>query len=174
MLLVAGLLYLYRNIYGESITALPMNGGCYNVLINTTSKKVAAAVACLSILSYIATGVVSAMSATQYLQTFLEDIGHTMSDAAVVELTICLLFTFALLNFMGISESAGIALYNFKTLAFNWNQPLPPSVGGGQATILSALFFGYASAMLGISGFESSSQFVEEQKEGVFLLTLRN
>jgi len=31
-----------------------------------------------------------------------------------------------------------------------------------------ALFFGFAAAMLGISGFESSANFVEEQADGVF------
>jgi hypothetical protein len=33
-----------------------MNGGSYNVLLNTTSKRVASIAASLAILSYIATG----------------------------------------------------------------------------------------------------------------------
>lgn len=37
-----------------------------------------------------------------------------------------------------------------------------------------ALFFGFSAAMLGISGFESSANYVEEQKAGVFPKTLRN
>jgi len=37
-----------------------------------------------------------------------------------------------------------------------------------------AIFFGFSAAMLGISGFESSANFVEEQKRGVFPKTLRN
>lgn len=58
-LLMVGLaLYLFRGIYGEAITSYPMNGGSYNLLINTTSKSVAALGACLSIIAYIATGVV--------------------------------------------------------------------------------------------------------------------
>ena len=47
-------------IYGEACTALPLNGGAYNVLLNTTSKIVASLAACLTILSYTATAVVSA------------------------------------------------------------------------------------------------------------------
>jgi len=39
--------------------------------------------------------------------------------------------------------------------------------------VLTALFFGTSTAMLGISGFETSSQFVEEQADGVFPKTLR-
>jgi amino acid transporter len=47
-------------MYGEACTALPLNGGAYNVLLNTTSKIVASLAACLTILSYTATAVVSA------------------------------------------------------------------------------------------------------------------
>lgn len=57
-----------RFIYGEAISALPMNGGAYNVLINTSSKPVASFAACLAVISYIATGVVSAATAVSYLQ----------------------------------------------------------------------------------------------------------
>ncbi|MEG2102250.1 MAG: amino acid permease, partial [Flavobacterium sp.] len=38
----------------------------------------------------------------------------------------------------------------------------------------TALFLGFSAAMLGISGFESSANFVEEQEAGVFPKTLRN
>jgi amino acid transporter len=37
-----------------------------------------------------------------------------------------------------------------------------------------AIFFGFSAALLGISGFESSANFVEQQAEGVFPKTLRN
>ncbi|CAI5727044.1 unnamed protein product [Peronospora destructor] len=40
--------------------------------------------------------------------------------------------------------------------------------------LLTATFYGYSSAMLGITGFETSAQFVEEQAPGVFRKTLRN
>ncbi|CAN0552886.1 unnamed protein product, partial [Ectocarpus sp. 8 AP-2014] len=62
------LVFFGRFIYGEAISALPMNGGAYNVLINTTSKPVASFAACLAVISYIATGVVSAATAVSYLQ----------------------------------------------------------------------------------------------------------
>lgn len=49
-------------------------------------------------------------------------------------------------------------------------------VGGTvvEGTWVTAILFGVSSAMLGVSGFESSSQFVEEQAKGVFVKTLRN
>jgi hypothetical protein len=48
-------------------------------------------------------------------------------------------------------------------------------VGGSvvHGTWATALLFGVSSAMLGVSGFESSSQFVEEQATGVFVKTLK-
>ena len=49
----------------------------------------------------------------------------------------------------------------------NWRLPSAESIP-------HALFFGFAAAMLGISGFESSANFIEEQKDGVFPKTLRN
>ena len=36
--LVAAVLYLFRSIYAEVGSAIPLNGGAYNVLLNTTSK----------------------------------------------------------------------------------------------------------------------------------------
>jgi amino acid transporter len=52
-------------------------------------------------------------------------------------------------------------------LVENWRLPSVQSLP-------HALFFGFAAAMLGISGFESSANFIEEQKQGVFPKTLRN
>jgi amino acid transporter len=182
MLLVAAVLYLYRAIYGEVGSALPLNGGAYNVLLNTTSKARACIAACLTLLSYIATAVISGYEAMNYLHALLPHL-------PVVAATVALLAFFALLNLMGISESGSVALGIFAfhmvtltllslfagmavlrdstLLAANWATP----VEGGMT---QALWFGFAAAMLGISGFESSANFIEEQKPGVFPRTLRN
>lgn len=67
-----------------------MNGGTYNILLNTTSKKVrkidslhskcifkiASVAGALSLLSYIATAVVSANSAMEYLQVISSRLFH--------------------------------------------------------------------------------------------------
>lgn len=182
LLAVAGTLYLFRWIYGEVGSALPLNGGAYNVLLNTTTKAKASVAACLTVLSYIATAVISANEAMHYAHILWESLD-------VFAATIVLLGLFALLNFIGMQESAGVAvaiflfhlttltvlvlfgafyIVNDPSLLFN-NWGIPPAGG-----ILRALFFGFAAAMLGISGFESSANFIEEQAEGVFPLTLRN
>jgi len=182
LLVVAGVLYLYRRVYAEVGSALPMNGGTYTVLLNTTNKRVAAAAACLTLLSYIATAVISANEAMHYAH-------HLLPGLDVFTATICVLGFFALLGIVGISESAVVALGIFvlhmatlcvlavacgvsvagdpSRLLENWQ--LPPV-----QSLPRALFFGFAAAMLGISGFESSANFIEEQQEGVFPKTLRN
>ncbi len=183
LLIVALVLFFYRKIYGEVVGALPLNGGAYNALLNTTSKSTASLAATLTILSYMATSVISANEAMHYFH----DIIHGLP---IILATICLLFLFALLAIMGMRESAKVAtgififhLFSLTLLSFfilfylaqngfgqfrsNWNLPV-------EGSISMAIFFGFSASMLGISGFESSANFVEDQKPGVFPKTLRN
>ena len=184
LLIVAAVLFLFRKIYGEVVGALPLNGGAYNVLLNTTTKSNASVAACLTILSYMATAVISASEAMHYLHDIVQQL-------PVMYATLFVLFLFLCLNIYGISESAVVALVIFifhllsmamligsafiflinnGTELFQQNFSLP--IKGGSIT--TALFFGFSAAMLGISGFESSANFVEEQQRGVFPKTLRN
>lgn len=182
LLIVAGVLYLFRRVYAEVGSALPLNGGTYTVLLNTTNKRVAAGAACLTLLSYIATAVISANEAVHYAH-------NLYSGFDVFTGTIAVLGTFAVLGIVGIGESAivavGIFCLHMLTLVVlslacavvviesptlliqNWHLPSVTSLP-------KAIFFGFAAAMLGISGFESSANFIEEQKKGVFPKTLRN
>ncbi len=179
---VAGVLYLFRSIYSEVGSALPLNGGAYNVLLNTTSKAKASVAAGLTVLSYLATAVISAYEAMRY--------GHNLFGGLnVFWATLALLGAFALLNLLGIAESATVALGLFTfhmavltvlVLLSGWNVVRDPTQlfaswhTTAQFRILPAVFFGFSAAMLGISGFESSANFIEEQAEGVFPKTLRN
>lgn len=232
LLIVAALLFLFRKIYAEVVGALPLNGGAYNALLNTTSKGRASVAACLTILSYMATAVISAGEAMHYAH-------NLWSGLNVYYATIGLLAVFAVLTILGISESAKVAIAIFVThlltltlllvcgitflflsptgrdvLRENLRAPLSvhdtvESTASHQAeahdddtspfvsdalndighdehaaantthqrreiSLFTALFFGFAIALLGISGFESSANFVEEQKPGVFPKTLRN
>ena len=58
LLLVGLVLYLYRKIYTEVVEALPLDGGVYNCLLNSTRKFDASFAACLTLLSYMATAVI--------------------------------------------------------------------------------------------------------------------
>jgi amino acid transporter len=182
--MVAAVLFLFRRIYGEVGSALPMNGGTYTVLLNTTNKKLAAGAAVLTLLSYVATAVISAGEAIHYV--------HALVPVMPVQLaTLGLLGLFAILNLVGITESAtvavGIFILHMATLTVlsigglvtvlqdpailvaNFQFPMPTG-----ENLLHTLFIGFAAGMLGISGFESSANFIEEQAPGVFRKTLRN
>lgn len=183
LLIVSAVLFLFRKIYGEAVGALPLNGGAYNILLNTTTKSSASIAACLTILSYMATAVISASEAMHYLHQLVENISIFWS-------TVILLFLFMMLIMLGIKESSSVAIFIFIVHLFSmllligfavWfvvnngsyilqtNFKVPV-----KGSIPIALFLGFSTAMLGISGFESSANFVEEQEQGVFRKTLRN
>ena len=182
LLLVGVLLYLYRFVYGEVGSALPLNGGTYTILLNTTNKRFAASAAVLTLISYAATAVISAADAMEYLH-------HLYGRLDIYWAALAVLVFFAALNILGLRDSANVALVIFvlhictlsaltlsgiaaiahdpSSFRANWQMPSPTGIG-------HALFYGFSAALLGISGFESSANFIEEQKRGVFPLTLRN
>ena len=183
LLIVSGVLFLFRKIYGEVVGALPLNGGAYNVLLNTTSKSNASVAACLTILSYMATAVISATEAMKYLHSIF-------SFVPVIIATMIVLTIFLILTISGISESSIVAIIIFVThlavmllliasaiyfvavngfdlASINFHAPI-------KGSLFTVLFLGFSTAMLGISGFESSANFVEEQQPGIFPKTLRN
>jgi len=184
LLIVSFVLFLFRKIYGEVVGALPLNGGAYNALLNTTSKSTASFAATLTLLSYMATAVISANEAIHYLH-------HLVPAIPIIITTIILLSFFGLLTIGGVKESAKVAIgiFLFHLTSFvllssfiiffllnsgiglfidNWHLP---TTGG---SITNAIFLGFAASMLGVSGFESSANFVEEQQKGVFPKTLKN
>ncbi|WP_348799845.1 APC family permease [Flavobacterium adhaerens] len=184
LLFVGLVLFLFRKIYGEVVGALPLNGGAYNVLLNTSSKRMASIAAILTVLSYMATAVISASEAMHYLHNIFDTISIPIA-------TIIVLLIFTALSIIGIGESAivavgififhlvsllllvitsavFIAINGLDTFHLNWEIPLTSH------SLLYTLFLGFSVAMLGISGFESSANFVEEQQNGVFPKTLRN
>jgi amino acid transporter len=200
--MVSGIvLYMFRGIYAEVVTALPVNGGTYTVLLNTTAKSIASLAACLTMLSYVSTAVVSASVAITYLQDIIPSIATSWG-------TIILLAIFAVLNLFGIKDSANVAVCIFAVhmtimvilvidcaiFAFQdgfslfgenfehrddnfFNYTTDSVLNTGVMTIYplgKALVFGFSSAMLGITGFETSANYVEEQRPGVFVKTLRN
>ncbi|HPZ10576.1 MAG TPA: APC family permease, partial [Candidatus Eremiobacteraeota bacterium] len=208
LLMISVVLYFYKKIYSEVGDALPLNGGTYNCLLNTTSKYKASLAACLTILSYIATCVVSATTAMHYFSS-LHDSYPSFPEIDVILSTIIVLLFFAVLTIIGIGESAVFALviflFHILTLIvfcgitgyyvitnphILLNNIVIPKIGFSDTfiplrdnfiniishwkEIFFALFFGFSSALLGISGFETSANFIEEQQKGVFIKTLRN
>jgi amino acid transporter len=119
---------------------------------------------------------------------YLSDIFPSLN---VIIATVILLSLFAAITISGIRESSvvavGIFIFHLTSILFltgaisyylfsngistfieNWHSPI---VGG---SVMGAIFLGFSASMLGISGFESSANFVEEQEAGVFPKTLKN
>eukprot|EP00466_Bigelowiella_natans_P003717 jgi/Bigna1/84015/fgenesh1_pg.120_\ len=217
--LVIATLYLFRNIYVEVCSALPMNGGTFSVLLHTTTKKIAAAAACMSILSYVATeerdddGTAVFFDISVFLRSrvgvggcqlpvhdlgrlsgrdcngsssrvlcgfephrnhgvrsLFEEINNVMtimpnheSGAAMVIFAV------------HIATIATLALFAAVYILTHGASPIVESYwSSAQPSFFPAIFYGFGGAMLGVSGFETSAQFIEEQAPGVFAKTLRN
>lgn len=204
LLAVGVVLLLYRSVYREVVEALPMNGGAYNALLNSTSKLSASLAGTMTILSYLATAVISAKTAIAYLLYLIGTIAARFSTAFdptsleqwTVPLTLVVLLVFALLVIAGVKDSAKVAAGIFSlhigTLALfvvtgviyivavvhgtvgsaNWSATAGVVAQNGD--LFHTLLYGFAVSLLGVSGFESSANFVEEQAPGVFAKTLRN
>eukprot|EP00286_Rhodomonas_abbreviata_P016730 CAMPEP_0181342372 /NCGR_PEP_ID=MMETSP1101-20121128/30960_1 /TAXON_ID=46948 /ORGANISM="Rhodomonas abbreviata, Strain Caron Lab Isolate" /LENGTH=681 /DNA_ID=CAMNT_0023453815 /DNA_START=178 /DNA_END=2223 /DNA_ORIENTATION=- len=182
LLLAGAVLYLFKSVYGEAGSAIPLNGGAYNLLLNTTTKSIASLAACLTLLSYVATAVVSATECAQYASNLMPFIDVYWG-------TIVILFFFCVLSILGITESAIVAvgifvvhlvsmvflilvagvygLQNPSIMADNLREPL-------KYDWPLSLVFGFCVAMLGVTGYETPSNYIEEQKKGVYPRTLFN
>ena len=178
LFLAALALFPFKRIFKECGTALPLNGGVYVAMLNSTSKQTATIVCCCSLIDYCATAVVSAATATSYLQTAIGS-GEEFPAQLV---SIGILALFALLVVLGMKESANVALAIFAfhmatlavlvaaslvsiardgaaTLSSNWASPLPISSSGG---VGMDLYLGFSLSLLGLTGFETSANYIEE------------
>lgn len=184
---IAAVLYLYKAIYTEVVEALPINGGAYNCLLNGTSKTVAATAGITTLLSYVATAVISAKIGVEYMHTIFPQL-------PVIPATIALLGVFALLIIAGIKDSAKVAsgifgfhlisltlflilggmFYLFRDSYFQLNLAHTHDLITSSGGIRNIIYLAFSASLLGVSGFESSANFVEEQAPGVFRKTLRN
>jgi amino acid transporter len=168
MFLVSLLMYPMKRIITEVATALPLNGGTYNAMLNSASKTSAAICACCSILDYLATCVVSASTASAYLAAEVS----LPSRLTPFIITIIILVAFSLICILGLRESSTITLSIFtfhaitmlvvlitsfvmwgkggsQTLIDNWNIPDPE----GSNPILM-IVKGVCIGLLGVTGFE--------------------
>ena len=68
---MALVLFFFRKIYGEVVGAIPLNGGAYNVLLNTSTKRLEPFAATLTMLSYMAIAVISALVTMYYLHEII-------------------------------------------------------------------------------------------------------
>jgi len=168
MFLAVLAVYPFRKIFQEIGTDLPHNAGIYMSLLNSSSKSLAAFAASCSLVTCSATAAMSVGSATKHLEEFfgpgpvigvcllmmgvavylvLLDIQYCARVATVV-------FVLHLVTLLGLVTCAGRVGLREGAFWSNWSQPLPHP---GQD-----LFYGYSLALLGLTGFETATNYIEE------------
>ena len=177
ILFVCILMWLFKRTYEEGLAMSPYNGGAYVMILRSLGRQPAVLAGALTCVSYLATAAVSALSGAYYLSSLWP---HEFSTQSIVLLSFVPIILFGLLNIKGVKEPAkivtGIAGFHFLLLmiigvwglihlGLHWD-----AVDFGkmqkinlQGELTFALFlYGFASAFLGITGFESAAQIVED------------
>ncbi|MBO9539225.1 APC family permease [bacterium] len=174
ILLVVGAMWLFKATYQEGTAVAPINGGAYTMLLQTVGRRSGLVVGSLTILSYLATAVVSALSGAYYLSSLWQHAPWpTWQVAAVAAIPVVF---FAFLNLFGLKESTklvfGIAAFHFLLLIVIdfWGLFVVFTQGADWSRLSQGVMhlgpheamLGLAAAFLGITGFETAAQIVEE------------
>jgi amino acid transporter len=176
ILVVCLLMWFFKATYEEGCSTSPFNGGAYMMVLQTVGRRMAMIVGSLTILSYLATAAISALSGAIYLDSIDKVLDWPVLNL-VVGASMPVVF-FGVLNLIGIKEPAKlvfiIAFFHFALLLFLdfvglWMALATHADFGrvfqGVHEISSANFVhGFAAAFLGITGFESAAQIVEQLK----------
>ncbi|MBI6546210.1 MAG: APC family permease [Cyanobacteria bacterium NC_groundwater_1444_Ag_S-0.65um_54_12] len=173
ILLVMVSLWLFKTTYQEGCSVNPVNGGAYAMMLATIGRRTGLAIGSLTIISYLATAVVSALAGSYYLSSLW---AGSWPQWLIVAIAAIPVVGFALLNLWGLKESTRIV---FAIAAFHFVMLLVMDVWGlWQAFTQGAewsrlwhgleqlkppgILLGFAAAFVGITGFESAAQIVEE------------
>jgi amino acid transporter len=184
ILVVCLLMWLFKFTYEEGCAASPFNGGAYMMVLQTVGRRMAMVVGALTILSYLATAAVSAISGAHYLDSF--DALNKWPIENLVAVSLIPVVFFGFLNIVGIKEPAKIVLavasFHFTLLLVLdfYGLAIAISTGANFGKIFDGIFtispqnliHGFAAAFLGITGFEAAAQIVEQLKPPTWL-TLR-
>lgn len=174
------MMWLFKATYQEGLALSPYNGGAYSMILRTVGRRFAVVAGALTFVSYLATAAVSALSGGKYFSSLFE---NGLSTPTVVLFSFIPITLFGLLNTKGIKEPAklvtaiagfhfglllimgvwglGFLAFNHSDIDFSKLSNIKPN---GELT-LPLLMYGFAAAFLGITGFESAAQIVEELEE---------
>ncbi|MEB3236880.1 MAG: APC family permease [Candidatus Sericytochromatia bacterium] len=179
ILLVVISMWLFKATYQEGCSVNPVNGGAYAMVLGSIGRRAALGIGSLTLLSYLATAVVSALSGAYYLGSLW---GHHPSKLFVVLVAALPVIFFGLLNLVGLRESTRVVLvisaFHFLMLlamdawgigmlvtqGLDWQRFIDGAAGFPGLSDLApmGIMLGFAGAFLGITGFESAAQIVEE------------
>ena len=173
-------MWLFKRTYEEGLALSPYNGGAYSMILRSLGRRSAVLAGTLTVVSYLATAAVSALSGGFYLLSSWPDLSSEAVNHYAVLLSFIPIILFSLLNTKGIREPAKIVtviagihfllliilgFWGLGFLAFNYDQidfsKFNQLVPTGELS-LPLIMYGFAAAFLGITGFESAAQIVEE------------
>ena len=173
VLMVALAMWLFKATYQEGCAVNPVNGGAYAMVLQTVGRRAALVLGSLTLLVYLATAVVSALSGAMYVSSLWAEPWPTWMIVALAAVPVV---GFGFLNLFGLRESTkivfAIAVFHFVMLIMmdvygiylvategaHWDRLWT----GFGALAPHAILMAFASAFLGITGFESASQIIEE------------
>ena len=176
ILFVCLMMWFFKITYEEGCSVSPFNGGAYIMVLQTVGRRLAMFVGALTILSYLATAAVSALSGAYYLDSFDNMMDWSTGNILVVAIVPVIIFGVA--NIKGMKEPAFavffIALGHFLLLicldvyglylAFQRQVDFTIVFRDLPAISPANMLHGCAAAFLGITGFESAAQIVEQLK----------
>ena len=155
----------------------PYNGGAYSMILRSLGRRMAVVAGALTVVSYLATAAVSSLSGGYYFSSLFEG---GLSVQAVVWISFIPVAVFGFLNIKGIKEPAkivtGVAVSHFALLMlislwgliyllFHWSEvnfsKFSNFFNYPKEITFSTLAYGFSAAFLGITGFESAAQIVE-------------
>lgn len=181
------MMWMFKRTYEEGLALSPYNGGAYSMILKSLGRRAALLAGALTFVSYLATASVSALAGAFYFSSFFPG---SFSTYEVILISFIPLIFFGLLNTKGIKEPAkivtGIAGIHFVLLiiislwgliyiAFHLNEidfSKMKTLILSQPITLPLLAYGFAASFLGITGFESAAQIIEQMKQPV-LQTVR-
>lgn len=179
---VCALMWLFKRTYEEGLALSPYNGGAYVMILRSLGRQPAVLAGALTCVSYLATAAVSALSGAYYLSSLRPE---GLDTHHIVLLSYVPIILFGLLNIKGVREPAkivtGISAFHFALLTvigvwglafigLHWDQidfsRMSKITVSGELTFLMFIY-GLASAFLGITGFESAAQIVEDLEDPI-------
>ncbi len=186
ILFVCLMMWAFKRTYEEGMALSPHNGGAYTMILRSIGRRTSVLAGTLTVLTYLATAAVSALSGAFYLSA----LGSFVPIHQVVLIAAVPIIIFGILNTKGIKEPAKIVtaitclhfgllmliiLLSLGFIIFKWSDVDFSKMS--KITVDSNLTFamfihGFAGAFLGITGFESAAQIFEELKSPA-LKTLR-
>ncbi len=188
VLIACLMMWFFKKTYEEGLAMSPYNGGAYSMILRSLGRRFAVLAGALTFVSYLATAAVSSLSGSYYFSSLFQ--GGLAGKVQLLVAFFPLVF-FGLLNSRGIKEPAKLVTLvaglhfsllmiivvwgtvyiglNFQEINFSKLSTFTSTHGELSFAMLA---YGFAAAFLGITGFESAAQIVEEL-EAPALLTIR-